>query len=133
MARNLLRVWPVALTALVMLPLLGSGFVLTYDMVFVPDQAWRPDYAGLGAGVPRAVPSDALVSWLSTVLPGSLLQKLVLVAILLLAGYGVLRLLREASVVARFAAVAAFMWNPYVAERLTLGQWVVLLGYATLP
>src|SRR5436853_256080 len=31
------------------------------------------------------------------------------------------------------AAALAFVWNPYVAERLSMGQWAVLVGYAALP
>ena len=28
---------------------------------------------------------------------------------------------------------AAYVWSPYVAERLLLGHWTMLLAYATLP
>jgi len=33
----------------------------------------------------------------------------------------------------RLAAAAFYAWNPYVAERLALGHWALLLGYAGLP
>ena len=26
-----------------------------------------------------------------------------------------------------------YSWNPYLAERLVMGQWALLLGYAGLP
>jgi hypothetical protein len=133
MRRSVVWVWPVALTVAVVGPLLRPGYVLTYDMVFVPDQAWRIDYLGVGPAVPRAVPSDALVSVASTLLPGEILQKLFLVAILLGAGLGMWVLTRGLPLFAQLAAIAWFGWNPFVAERLVIGQWVMLLGYAALP
>jgi hypothetical protein len=34
---------------------------------------------------------------------------------------------------AQLAAGVCYAWNPYVAERLLIGQWALLLGYAALP
>src|SRR5439155_1159758 len=34
---------------------------------------------------------------------------------------------------ARLAAGVFYTWNPFVAERLIIGQWALLLGYAGLP
>ena len=34
---------------------------------------------------------------------------------------------------AGLAAVIGALWNPYVGERLVVGHWTVLLGYAVLP
>ena len=31
------------------------------------------------------------------------------------------------------AAGVFYSWNPYLAERLVMGQWAMLLGYAGLP
>ena len=61
-------------------------------MVWVPDLALRSDFLGLGTALPRAVPSDAVVAVLDEVLPGMLLQKLVLYGALVLAGLGYARL-----------------------------------------
>ena len=46
------------------------------------------DLLGLGSALPRAVPSDAVVAVLDQVVPGMLLQKLVLVGSLVAAGSG---------------------------------------------
>ena len=62
--------WSLALALLLLGPALGPGYVLSYDMVWVPDLALRPDFLGLGSGLPRAVPSDAVVSVLDEVVPG---------------------------------------------------------------
>src|SRR5690606_5100441 len=33
----------------------------------------------------------------------------------------------------RLVAASFYIWNPFVAERLLIGQWALLLGYAGLP
>ncbi len=126
------RLWAVALASLLLGPALRPGFVLSYDMVWVPDLAFRPDFLGLGSGLPRAVPSDAVVALLDELVPGMLLQKVVLVGCLVAGGLGAARWTRD-SLVARLVAVGVYQWNPFVAERLLLGHWPVLLAYAALP
>ena len=108
------------------------GFVLSYDMVFVPDLALRSDFLGLGAALPRAVPSDAVIAVLDELVPGMVLQKLVLAGGLVLAGVGYARLVRPA-IVPKVVAVSLAVWNPFVVERLWIGHWPVLLGYAVVP
>src|SRR4051794_31509293 len=113
-------------------PALGRGYVLSYDMVWVPDLSLRSSFLGLGSGLPRAVPSDAVVAVLDEIVPGMLLQKIVLLGVLVVAGAGVVRL-TERSLAAQLVAVTAYVWNPFVAERLVIGHWPVLVGYAVLP
>ncbi|NHC23008.1 hypothetical protein G6553_07470 [Nocardioides sp. IC4_145] len=127
------RAWSLALALLLLGPALGPGFLLTYDMVWVPDLAVRPDVWGVGSGLPRAVPSDAVVAVLDEVVPGALLQKVVLLASLVAAGLGARRLVPGESLAAQLVAVSVYQWNPYVTERLLLGHWPVLVGYAVLP
>ena len=129
-------VWACLLALLLLGPVLLPGLVLSYDMVWVPDLTLRPDFWGLGSGLPRAVPSDAVVAVLDQVLPGALLQKVVLVGSLVGAGLGADRLVRErsdAGVAARLAAVSVYQWSPFVAERLLIGHWPMLLCLAVLP
>ncbi|MGO4256222.1 hypothetical protein [Marmoricola sp. RAF53] len=128
----------VALGALVLGPvLLHRGFVLVGDMTFVPRQPWKAAWLALDGSVPRAVPADAVVSVLTRVVPGDLLQKAVLWGTLVVAGLGMLRLvsrlLPAASRVAAFGAALLFVWNPFVHQRLGIGQWGLLVGYAALP
>ncbi|MFF0270761.1 hypothetical protein [Kribbella sp. NPDC004536] len=117
-------------------PLLAPGFVIGYDMVFVPNLAVRLDLLGVSTAMPRAVPSDVLVGVLDGLVGGELLSKGVVVAIPLLAGFGMAALWRELSLGGALAGAAAttlYVWNPFVAERLHLGAWAFLLGYAALP
>jgi hypothetical protein len=121
------------LGALALGPGLRRGFVLRYDMVFVPSPPWSMSALGLAEGAPRGFPSDAVVTALASVLPADLVQKAILLGIFVLGAAGAARLLPEAPLVARLAAGAVYVWNPYVAERLLIGQWALLLGYAGLP
>src|SRR6516162_167277 len=114
-------------------PGLRRGFLLSYDMVVVPRQPFTPALAGLAGGPPRAVPSDAVVAVASRVLPADLVQKLLLVSIFTLACSGAAALLAREPWFARLAAGVFYAWNPFVAERLIIGQWALLLGYAGLP
>lgn len=131
--RVLVGGWAGLLAIVMLAPALGPGYVLSYDMVWVPDLALRHDTLGLGSGLPRAVPSDAVVAVLDEVLGGMLLQKVVLLGSLLGGGIGAARLVPSGSLVAQLAVVTVWIWNPFVVERLVIGHWPVLLGYAVLP
>ncbi|MFE3459834.1 hypothetical protein ACFXKD_20005 [Nocardiopsis aegyptia] len=137
--------WTVGVLAgiLALGPALGPGYVLRYDMVFVPDLPLGTVLRGAD-GFPRAIPSDAVVALASLVLPGDAVQSLALLAVFAVGGAGAARLMlgalgapggpgRVSALLASAAAGTAFVWNPFVAERLLLGQWAMLLGYAGLP
>jgi hypothetical protein len=124
--------WTASMAALVLAPLARPGYALVGDMVFTPQQTLLPDALGLGSGLPRAVPADAVVAVLTQVVDGALVQRVALVAALLLAGLGAARLAPGG----RWAAAGAstlMIWNPWVAERLALGHWALLLAYGTVP
>ncbi len=124
----------VAITVLVLGPLLvGGGYWLVGDMVFVPHQPWKSAWLGLDGSLPRAVPMDALVSLATHVVPGSVVQRLLLVGGFLAGGLGAGRLVGDLRWYARAAAITLFCWNPWVLERLLIGQWAILLGYLLLP
>ncbi|HEY0636445.1 MAG TPA: hypothetical protein VGD67_02255, partial [Pseudonocardiaceae bacterium] len=123
-----------ALTLAALAPVLAvPGFVLVYDMVFVPRQPLLPSGVGLGPALPRAVPADAVVALLSYALPGDVLQKLALGGALLLGAIGVARLVPTGRTATRVVAAVGYTWNAFVAERLFLGHWTVLLAYGVLP
>jgi hypothetical protein len=122
-----------ALGLLALGPGLRRGFLLSYDMVFVPREPFTAAIAGLSGGPPRAVPSDAVVAAVSRVLPADVAQKLILLSVFMLACSGVAALLDREPWFARIAAAVCYAWNPFVAGRLIIGQWALLLGYAGLP
>jgi hypothetical protein len=112
-------------------PGVQRGFLLSYDMVFVPREPFSAALPGLAP--PRAVPSDLAIAVASRIVPGDIAQKLVLLAIFVLGCAGVTALLDREPLLARLAGGVFYVWNPYVAERLIIGQWALLLGYAGLP
>ena len=96
----------------------------------------RPRRVGLGDGLPRAGPVDAVVAavprscrarccrrWCCS--PPSCWR----------CGAGRLAAVscRGPRGPAATVAAAAYVWNPYVAERLLLGHWALLVPYAALP
>ncbi|WP_236830173.1 hypothetical protein [Blastococcus sp. KM273128] len=134
--------WPARLLALaaallVTGPALAPGFVLLRDMVFVPRQDLDADALGLGGTLPRAVPVDAVMGVLTAVVPGDLVQKAVLLGTVFAAVLGAARLVPPGDDGRRGAAGAVaglvYGWSPYLAERLLMGHWTLLLAYAALP
>ncbi|MBE1590410.1 hypothetical protein ACFPOI_05200 [Nonomuraea angiospora] len=121
------------LGALALGPGLRWGFVLVQDMVFVPEPRFSRFTFGLAGGAPRVVPSDAVVTALASVVPAELVQKAVLLGVFALGCAGAGLLVPSAALGPRLVAGAFYVWNPYVAERLLMGQWALLLGYAGLP
>jgi hypothetical protein len=116
---------------LVLAPVLGRGVVLSYDMVFVPDPPITGSVLGTDGSVPRAVPTELLADLLARVLPVAVVQQGLLLAVFVLAGAGAARLVPGLPGAA--AAALAYAWTPYLAERLLIGHWPFLLGYALLP
>lgn len=122
----------VILALVVVGPGLAPGYVLRADMVFTPRLPFSAALLGLTSSTARSVPSDALIALLDRVLPGDLVQSLVLLGLVTGAGVGAATL-AGGPVTRRIGAAVAYAWSPMMAERLLLGQWAVLIGYAGLP
>ena len=120
-------------TLAVLAPLFWPGYVLSYDMVFVPHQPLRWELVAPTTGLPRAVPQDAVVSVLSLVVPGWLIQRVALVGAVYAAALGAGRLVPSERLLTRVVAAVGYAWTPFLAERLLLGQWGLLLAYGALP
>ncbi|HKN50093.1 MAG TPA: hypothetical protein VJ010_07685, partial [Actinomycetota bacterium] len=123
----------IALALAVVGPLLTPGFVLAYDMVFVPSPHFSRQLLGISRLLPRAVPTELIVAAASHVLTGQVTQKLILFGILGGASLGAARLVPSSRPAARIGGGLLYAWNPMTFERLLLGQWVLLAGYAVLP
>lgn len=132
--RAVVVVVPALLAVVIMGPLLfHPGYALVGDMVFVPDQPWKAGYLGLDGLLPRSVPTDAAVWMLGVVLPGPVVQRLILVGAVVLAAAGMYRLTSPMSALARWSGVFVLVWSAYTHDRLAIGQWPLILGLATLP
>jgi len=109
-----------------------TGYGLARDMVFTPRYPWGPEAVGAGAGLPRAVPLDGVLAAATTLVDGAVVFRVAIVAVLLLASWGAVRL-ADAAFAGRAVAAVVAVWNPFVVERLALGQWALLASYAALP
>ena len=139
--------WPalagLVLGLLALGPALARGFVLSYDMVFVPKPPFSSALLGLTGGAARPVPSDAVVAVAALLVPPTSCRSSSCWPIFVLAcsgrrGAAGRRLAgtdgaTRPPLLACLAAGVFYTWNPYVAERLVMGQWAMLLGYAGLP
>lgn len=124
-----------ALALLILLPLLSSGYILTLDLVFTPNFLWP-------TSLTNTYPIEALLWLLHLILPGDMIEKIILLLVLLLSGVGMHRLVRglqpkEFSLstwrIAAYVAGSFYMINPFTYSRFMAGQWLVLAGYALLP
>lgn len=121
------------LALVVMLPLLLPGFILTLDMVFVPNMPFPDNISNTWL--------LEFLMWLANfVLPAEIIQKIILLAILILSGAGMHKLVKNTADInpeylkwAAYFAGIFYMINPFTYSRFMAGQWLVLLGYALLP
>jgi len=116
--------------------LLRRGYVLSYDLVVVPDPPLASRLLGIDGSVPRAVPSDLVLALLARLMPADVAEKVLLAIIVAFAAAGATRLAARTFGCGPAPAVVAgvaYAWSPYLAERLVLGQWALLLGFAALP
>ncbi|MCG5471620.1 hypothetical protein LADH09A_005617 [Micromonospora sp. LAH09] len=132
------RWWPEVVLGLgvalaILGPVLRRGYLLRYDLVFVPDPPFGAMVWGSGSELPRAVPSELLAVGLSQLVPGDIAEKSLLAGCLALAAVGAARLAPVSHPLARVAAGLGYVWNPWVYGRLHLGHWAVIAGYAALP
>lgn len=127
-------VWVIVLSGLVCHRLLfGAGYGLGHDMVFTPRQPLTPEALGVGSSAPRAVPVDGLLALATSVVDGTWVGRFAVFGVLVLAGSGMHRAVREWRLPARLAVAGLAVWNPFVIERLSIGQWSLLAAYAAFP
>lgn len=122
----------VFLTALMLGTVARPGHILARDFVTVPDPVLNDAALGMDGYPPRAVPLDLVSAVLAHLVPTSLQQRAVLLLAVLGAGLGLALLVRAMRWAAPVAA-AAGIWNPFVVERLLLGQAPTLLAYTAIP
>jgi hypothetical protein len=129
--------YALALSLLIIAPLLGPGYLLLRDAVSTPRSYLSDAALGLTEAAPRALPQDFLLALVSGVVDGGVVVKILLLCGLWAAGWGAARLasavLPQVGMPGQFVAATVAIWNPYVAERLLQGHWSLLVGYGCLP
>ena len=128
------------LLALVILgPLLGPGHILTLDSTIAFNQDPLSHLFGLTslptsvfAATDNSAPLVLLMQLGGKIMPLWVVQKVVLLLILFLAGVGAARL-PFLTGVGRYYTGVFYVLNPFAYVRLLSGQWGFLLGYALIP
>lgn len=124
------------LSFVVLLPLLAPGYILTLDLVFTPYFSWPTELT-------NTYPLQVLLWLVHWILPGDVIEKIILFFILLFSGVSMHRLMRRIDAkdmisldtwrLAAYFAGIFYMINPFTYSRFMAGQWMVLLGYALVP
>lgn len=116
-------------------PGLGSGSLLSLDLVLTPTMPVPPGMWGLGPELPRRVPLGAVLGWLSPLVGGATAGKALLVVCIAAGVAGASRLARSWGAESLAAAAAGLVYglSPFVLTRLGAGQWGVLAATGVLP
>jgi dolichol-phosphate mannosyltransferase len=125
------------LALLVAGPLLAPGLVLAVDLSVVPHPSLPGVYWGIPSGTHSGpvdrLPIDLLFAAAGHIGAVAVLEKLLLLGSIFLAGLGMHRLAPTEDSVGRYFAGLLYAVNPFVYDRLYTGQWYLVLGYALLP
>ncbi len=123
------------LAILICITFFSKGLILTLDLNYVPHPPF-PDQ------LTASYPFHALVAILSRIISAEIVEKMLLVGSLSLAGWAAHRLARyvlpqglsrAAYHIAPYFCGTLYMINPFVYDRFMAGQLGVLLGYMLLP
>lgn len=126
----------VALALAVAGPLLAPGLLLAVDLAWTPHPRLDDGYWGIGGsihGVVNQLPLDSVFVGLGKIGAVAVGEKLLLVAIVALAGAGMHAAASRRTLAGGYYAGLLYAVNPFVYDRLYTGQWYLLLGYALLP
>jgi len=118
--------WVSFLALLTVGPWLLPGYIFGTDFAgprHYPFPASVTSYAGL----------QVVLALAAIALPGEVVGKLLIVAVLGTAGLAAYCALPAGGFAPRAAAAVIYMFNPFVYDRLAYGQLTVLAGYAVLP
>jgi hypothetical protein len=126
----------VALAFAVAAPLLAPGLILAVDLAWTPHPHLDEGYWGVDGsihGIVNQLPLDSLFVGLGTMDAVAVGEKLLLLAIVALAGAGMHAAAAARTRIGGHYAGFLYAVNPFVYDRLYTGEWYLLLGYALLP
>ena len=128
--------WTFLLVAAVLWPFASPGMPMLRDMVVPPHPALTDAAWGLGESAARAAPQDTVLALAGGFTDAGLVMRLLMLCGLTVGGVAAAELVRRVlhvGVVGQIAAVTMLLWNPFVVERLSQGQWSLVLAMALLP
>lgn len=114
------------LSLVIVFPLLAPGYILTMDIAFTPKLP-------LPALTSSTFFFGSLLWLLNLFIPSYVLQKIMLLLVFFLAGWGMYRLVSKRYGLFGIFGGIFYAVNPFVYGRVMAGQWQLLLGYSILP
>lgn len=123
------------LSLIVMWNLLLPGYIITLDMVFVPNISKTVEnlFYGFHNGFYNIAPLYFLIYLLSFAIPLWTIEKIILFSILLISGISAYKLCPSENRCGKLFAGILYMINPFTYVRFLAGHWHTLLGYAIAP
>lgn len=123
------------LAVVLMFPLLGPGYYLALDMQWGPASfKYLLDFYGyMPSPYGAYLPLKMVFSGLSEFLSGDVVQKILLTALLFLAGFCTHTALPKELGNARYFGGFLYVLNPFMYIRFLAGHWTLLLSYALWP
>lgn len=129
--------WFAPILFFTLIGMLILGPALRYGFIFLLDMPWPQHFqlSDFTAGNASLLPISVILTVLNKIIPAWVLQKILLVGIITMAGFSMYRMHRHLRVPRsrRYAAGLLYACNPFVLERLAGGQWLLLWGYAMVP
>jgi len=123
------------LAVVLMFPLLGPGYYLALDMQWGPASFKNllDFYGYMPSPYGAYLPLKMIFSGLSELLSGDMVQKILLTAVLFLAGFCTHKALPKELGNARYFGGFLYVLNPFMYIRFLAGHWTLLLSYALWP
>lgn len=129
--------WPwavgIVLGLVVLGPALAPGSLFNLDLVLTPDIPVPQGVWGLGPELPRRLPFMVPLAWASSVVDGTVVAKIALVAVFAVAFVGAQRLVADRGWPTRLAAGLLYAAGPFLVTRVATGYLGVAFAAAVLP
>lgn len=122
-------VYYIFLALIILYPILGRGYILALDMIYGPK-------INVVDGIFHASGLNIFIyiqKFLNYFLATDIIQKIILVLIVFLAGLGIHRAIPIKDNWIKYFAGTFYVFNPFFYERLWAGQIGVCLAYAMMP
>jgi len=137
MDERLQRLLYPALAAIIMVPLMASGYYLTLDMQFGPNSFSNFQFSDFYGFAPSSYgayfPLRMVMAALSTAISVEIIEKLLIFSIFAICGLSMhLALPRELGS-SRLYGGLLYMINPFIFIRFLAGHWALLLSYSLWP
>ncbi len=127
--------WPPPTIAALLItgPILRPGSVFNLDLILPPRLEIPAGFWGLGPELPRRLPLWTFLSVASRVVPADAIGKAVMVACLVGAWLGMVRLVQGLGPFASHVAGALYALSPFILTRTAVGHFMVTIPHAALP